>query len=121
MSSIWWNEKARYYFSRANTLFISVAEDVVIRIDLAGAAYRVGAPRHFETMLRSPPIRTRSPKSGRPRYGFLPLPTPSPPAPAGKPAGRQRSAATRGGRDIEPIASFWAGVDIIRWLREEGL
>jgi len=47
MSSIWWNEKAKYYFSRANTLFISVAEDVVIRIDLAGGSYRVGAPSTF--------------------------------------------------------------------------
>ena len=46
-SSIWWNEKAKYYFSRANTLFISVADDVVIRIDLAGASYRVGTPSTF--------------------------------------------------------------------------
>jgi hypothetical protein len=47
MSSFWWNEKAKYYFSPANTLFISLAEDVVIRIDLAGGAYRVGTPSIF--------------------------------------------------------------------------
>jgi hypothetical protein len=47
MSSIWWNEKAMYYFSRANTLFIKVADGVVIRIDLSGGAYRVGPPSFF--------------------------------------------------------------------------
>ena len=47
MSSIWWNEKATYYFSRANTLFIKLPTDVVIRIDLAGGAYRVGPPSAF--------------------------------------------------------------------------
>ncbi|HYT73402.1 MAG TPA: hypothetical protein VEL79_01530 [Vicinamibacterales bacterium] len=46
-SSIWWNEKAKYYFSRANTLFINVADNVVIRIDLAGGSYRVGSQSTF--------------------------------------------------------------------------
>jgi hypothetical protein len=47
MPLIWWNEKAMYYFSRANTLFIKVADGVVIRIDLSGGAYRVGPPSLF--------------------------------------------------------------------------
>jgi hypothetical protein len=46
-SSIWWNEKATYHFSRTNTLFVAVAPDAVIRIDLAAGSYRVGAPPAF--------------------------------------------------------------------------
>jgi len=47
MSSIWWNEKAKYYFSRTNILFISLQPDVVIRIALDRGSYRVGAPATF--------------------------------------------------------------------------
>lgn len=47
MSSIFWNEKAKYYFSRTNTLFIAVADDVIIRIDLGRASYRVGNASTF--------------------------------------------------------------------------
>jgi hypothetical protein len=47
VSSIWWNEKAKYYFTRASALFISLADNVVIRIDLAGGSYRVGVPATF--------------------------------------------------------------------------
>jgi hypothetical protein len=42
VSSIWWNENAKYYFSRARALFVSIGPDAVIRIDLAGGSYRVG-------------------------------------------------------------------------------
>ena len=43
----WWNAGAKYYFSRANTLFVTVGDHVVIRIDLAGGSYRVGVPGTF--------------------------------------------------------------------------
>lgn len=47
VSSIWWNEKAKYYFTRAHTLFVTLADEVVIRVDLARGSYRVGAPATF--------------------------------------------------------------------------
>ena len=33
VSPVWWNEKAKYYFSRAHTLFIGLDGQVIIRID----------------------------------------------------------------------------------------
>jgi len=47
VSSIWWNEKAKYYFARDKTLFIGLTGQLVVRIDLAGASYRVGPPARF--------------------------------------------------------------------------
>jgi len=47
VSSIWWNEKAKYYFTRASTLFIALADNVVMRIDLARGSYRVGVAAAF--------------------------------------------------------------------------
>jgi hypothetical protein len=47
VSSIWWNEKAKYYFTRVHTLFVSLGPDTVIRFDLADGSYRVAGPSTF--------------------------------------------------------------------------
>jgi hypothetical protein len=47
MSSVWWNQHARYHFTRQRVLFVTLSADAVIRVDLAAGRYRVGAASAF--------------------------------------------------------------------------
>jgi len=46
-SSVWWNQHAKYYFTRQQVLYVSVSPDAVIRVNLAAGSYRVGPPSAF--------------------------------------------------------------------------